>query len=81
MIFEIWELIPQERLSNNEEHRVSLRNIWHEMTSTLLNTPWKIETPGGNTMDHGYENKQYSDQLGAMKDDQMMNQCTEDNGV
>ena len=50
------------------------------MTSTLLNTR-KIETPGGNTVDHGQENKQYSDQLGAMKDDQMMNQCTEDNGV
>jgi hypothetical protein len=27
------------------------------------------------------KNKQYVDQPGAMKDDQMMNQCTEDNGV
>jgi hypothetical protein len=66
MTFEIWDLIPeQERLSNKEEHRLSLRNPWHEMTSTLLNTPWKVETPWGNTVDSEKENKQYSAQLGG----------------
>jgi hypothetical protein len=32
-----------------------------EMTSTLLNTPWKVETLWGNTVDLEKENKWYSD--------------------
>jgi len=64
MTFEVWDLIPeQERLSNKEEHWLNLRNPWHEMTSTLLNIPWKVETPWGNTMDLEKKNKQYSNQL------------------
>jgi len=35
------------------------------MTSTLLNIPWKVETPWGNTVDSKKENKQYSAQLGG----------------
>ena len=47
MIVEMSDLIPeQERLSNKEEHSLSLRNPWHEMTSTLLKTPWKVEHLG-----------------------------------
>ena len=47
MTFEVWDLIlEQERLSNKEEHSLSLRNPWHEMTSTLLKTPWKVDHLG-----------------------------------
>ena len=63
-----------------QEHRLSLKNPWqkwHQHFSTLLETL----TTWGNTVDLEKENKQYSNQLGAMKDDQMMNQWTEDNVV
>jgi len=51
---------------------------WHQLFSILLE---KLRHFGGNIVDPEKKNKQYLDQLGAMKDDQMMNQCTEDNGV
>jgi hypothetical protein len=40
IIFEIWEVIPEQgRLSNKEEHRLSLQNPWQKWRwhfSTLL---------------------------------------------
>ena len=81
MIFEIWELIPeQERLLNNKNidwickilDKNDINTFWHSLKS------WP---PGGNTVDPEKENKRHPDQLGAIKDDQMMNQCTKDNGV
>jgi hypothetical protein len=53
-----------------------------EMTSPLLNTPWKVEPPGGNIVDP--EKKKTSSiqlSLGAKKDDYMKNRWTEDNVV
>ena len=65
MTFEVWDLIPkQERLLNKEE-QIKFAKSSTEMASTLLNTPWKVETLWGNIVDPEKENKQYSDQLGG----------------
>jgi len=81
MIIEIWDLIlEQERLSNkkniNQIGKTRDRNDINISGHSLKSWPL-----GGNTVDPEKENKRHSDQLGAIKDDQMMNQCTEDNGV
>jgi hypothetical protein len=81
MPFEMWDLIPeQERLSNkkNIDRICKLFDINDIYTSRHS---LKRRPPRGNTMDPEKENKQYLDQLGARKDDQMMNQWTEDNVV
>jgi hypothetical protein len=53
------------------------------MTSTLLDTPWKVDhlgaiqwilRPGGNPVDPEKEKKQYSDHLGAKKNQMMSRQ-------
>ena len=78
MIFEIWELIPeQEILLNNK----NIDQILDKNDINISRHSLKSWPPGGNTVDPEKENKRHSDQLGAIKDDQMMNQCTEDNGV
>ena len=56
MTFEIWDLIPeQKKIVKQEEHQIEFAKSSTEMTSTLLNTPWKVEPPGGNTVDPGKE--------------------------
>ena len=81
MIFEIWELIPkQERLLNNKNiDRIC--KILDKNDNNISRHSLKSWPLGGNTVDPEKKNKQYLDQLGAMKNDQMMNECTEDNGV
>jgi hypothetical protein len=65
MIFERWDLIPEQgRFVKQEEHRLNLQNPWqkwHQHFSRLLDklTTW------GNTVDLEKENKQYSNQLGG----------------
>ena len=80
MIFEIWDLIPeQERFSNK-----NIDWVWKILDKNDINISrhfLKLGPLRGNTMDPEKKNKQSLDQLGAMKDDQMMNQWTEDNVV
>jgi len=69
MIYEIWELIPQqERLLNNK----NIDQICKILDKNDINTSWhslKNWPLGGNTVDPEKENNEHSDQLGAMKDD------------
>jgi len=73
-----WHDLWSMRVDSRIERLSNKKNI--DRVCKILDT-LKSWPPGGNTVDPEKENKQYSDQLGAMKDDQMMNQCTEDNGV
>ena len=52
--------IVKQRRTSIESAKSSI-----EMTSTLLNTPWKVETPWCNTVDSEKENIQYAAQLGG----------------
>jgi hypothetical protein len=67
MIFEIWELIPeQERLSNKK----SIDWVCKILERSDINASrhfWKVEQPGTIQWTLKRENKQYSDQLGGNK--------------
>jgi hypothetical protein len=67
MIFEIWDLIPeQKRLSNKNINRICKildKNDINTSRHSLKSWP-----PGGNPVDPEKKNKQYSDQLGAKKE-------------
>jgi hypothetical protein len=67
MIFEIWELIPeQKKIVKQKEHQSSLQNLDRNDINTsrhFLKT-WAV---GGNTVDLRRKNKQYSDHLGGIK--------------
>ena len=39
------------KIVKQEEHQIEFAKSSTEMTSTLLKTPWKVEPPGGNTVD------------------------------
>jgi hypothetical protein len=66
MIFEIWDFIPeQEGLSNKKKTLIEFAKSVTKMTSTLLNTPWKVETAMGNTVDPEKEKRAHSAQLGG----------------
>ena len=80
MIVEIWDLIPeQQRFSNKNIDWVC--KILDKNDINISRHFLKLGPLRGNTMDLEKKNKQSLDQLGAMKDDQMMNQWTEDNVV
>jgi len=81
MIFEIWELIPeQERLLNNKNiDRIC--KILDKNDINISRHSLKSWPPGGNTKDPERETRSIQISYEAMKDDQMMNQCTKDNGV
>ena len=60
---DIWSIRFDSRTRKIVEQRRTLiesAKSSTEMTSTLLNTPWKVETPWGNIVDPEKENKQYS---------------------
>ena len=74
MIFEMWELIIEQNRIPEQKHQYESQKGRTEMTLTLLDTHWKkTEQPGRNTLDLEKENKQHLDQLGAKKNDQMIN--------
>ena len=66
MTFEVWDLIPeQERLSNEKEQWLSMRNPrqkWHQLFSTLLE---KLSHLRAIQWTLKRKNKQYSAQLGG----------------
>jgi len=67
MIFEIWDLIPeQERLSNKNINRIC--KILDKNDINISRHSLKSWPPRGNPVDLEKENKQYSDQLGAKKE-------------
>jgi hypothetical protein len=65
---DLWNMRLDSRtrkIVKQEEHQIEFAKSSTKMTSTLLHTPWKVETPWGNTVDFEKENKQYEAQLGG----------------
>jgi hypothetical protein len=67
MIFEIWELIPEQERLSNKKSTDRVCKILTEVTSILLDTSWKVEQLGAIQWTMKRKNKQYSDQLGGNK--------------
>jgi len=74
MIFEKCELIPEQEILSNKKNIDWTCKILDRNNINTSQHYLKSWAAGGNTVDHDKENKQYSDQLGANKDNQMMNQ-------
>ena len=73
MTVEIWDLIPeQERLSNKNIDQIC--KILDKNDINISRHFLKSWPPGGNIVDLEKENKQYSDQLGAKKNQMMSRQ-------
>jgi len=67
MIFEIWELIPEQERLSNKKSTDRVCKILTEVTSNFSTLFEKVEQPGAIQWTLKRKNKQYSDQLGGNK--------------